>query len=143
MEQDKVVQELFKVVQDKKASIAKAEKPNWITNCSFRYNKESSTATNLQVCNDVQELVQILGFLIEKKNAFDSAKKIIGISTDFKWCGYTLEDWSSDIKTRVDKIEITKKKQELEMLESRLDKLVSPEMRQQMELDEIKKLLNM
>jgi hypothetical protein len=41
-EEDKLVQELFNVVQAKKAEIAKAEKPSWETNCAFRYNKDSS-----------------------------------------------------------------------------------------------------
>ena len=140
-ERDKQVQELFKVVQEKKTAIAKAEKPNWETNCAFRYNKESSFSTNIQVCSDAEELVVILALLIEKRNSFDEAQKILGTSFGFKWFGFSFENWVSDIKTRIDKIEITKKKKELELLESRLDKLVSPELKTQMELEEITKLL--
>ena len=40
---DKQVQELFKIVQEKKSDIVKAEKPNWQTNCSFGYDKNSSS----------------------------------------------------------------------------------------------------
>ena len=141
-DRDKLVQELFNVVQEKKAAIAKAEKPNWETNCAFRYNKDSSASINLQVCSDGEELVNILGFLIEKKNAFESAQKILGTSFKFKWSGFSFEDWSSDLKTRLDKIEISIKKKELEMLEGRLNGLVSKEMREQLELDEIKKMLS-
>jgi hypothetical protein len=61
-DRDKIVQELFNVVQIKKIEIAKAEKPNWETNCVFRYNKDSSVNTNLQVCNNVEDLVNIWGF---------------------------------------------------------------------------------
>lgn len=138
---DKLVQELTKIVNDKKAAIAKAERPNWRTNCAFRYNKDSSASINLQVCNVVEDLVYILGFLVEKRNAFNEAQKIIGTNLEFKWFGFTFDDWSEDIKTRVDKIEITYKKKELEMLEERLDKLISPELRAQMELEDIKKTL--
>ena len=141
-EQDKLVQELFKVVQTKKAEIAKAEKPNWETNCAFRYNKDSSAATNLQVCADVEELVHILGFLCDRKAGFEKAQEITGTSLKFKWLGFSFEDWASDIKTRIDKIQITNKKKELEVLESRLDKLVSPELKAKMELEEISKLLS-
>lgn len=42
---------------------------------------------------------------------------------------------------RIDKIEITMKKKELELLEDRINKLISPELRAQMELEEIKKSL--
>jgi hypothetical protein len=133
---------LFKIVQTKKAEIAKAEKPNWITNCSFGYNKDSSSRSNIQVVADVEELVSILGFLIEKEKAFTAANKVLGTSYEFKWMGFSLEDWQSDIQTRINKVQISKKKKELESLESRLDKIISPELKAQMELDEITKMLN-
>ena len=56
---DKIVQDLFKVVQVKKEEIAKAERPNWETNCAFGYYPEQSQRINLQVMSDVLELVQI------------------------------------------------------------------------------------
>jgi hypothetical protein len=140
-ETDKVVQQLFEVVQKKKAEIAKAEKPNWTTNCAFRYNKDSSASTNIQVCADVEELIGMLGFLIEKQNAFNAAQEILGTTHKFKWGGFSVEDWTNDISTRINKIQIGNKKKELEALEARLDKLVSPELKAQMELAEISKLL--
>lgn len=138
---DKQALELFKIVQAKKAEIAKAEKPTWETNCSFRYNKDSSASTNLQVCADVEELVHILGFLCDRKKGFDEAQKIVGTSLKFRWMGFTFEDWASDVKTRIDKIQITNKKKDLEILEGRLDKILSPELKAQMELDAITKAL--
>lgn len=138
---DKKVQEFFKIVQQKKAEIAKAEKPNWKTNCSFSYVKDSSSRINLQVVASVEELILILAFLIDKNQSFDKAQAILGTDLKFNWMGFTLEEWKSDIQTRVNKVQISKKKQELEALESRLDKLVSPELKAQMELDEISKLL--
>lgn len=139
---DKQVQDLFKIVQTKKTEIAKAEKPNWQTNCSFGYNKDSSSRSNIQVVSDIEELISILGFIIEKERAFESAQTMLGTSEKFKWMGYSLEDWKTDVQTRINKIQISKKKKELEMLESRLDKLISPELKAQMELEEITKLLS-
>lgn len=139
---DKLVQDLFKVVQTKKAEIAKAEKPNWVTNCSFRYNKESSATTNIQVCADIDELVNIIGFLCVHKKGHDEAQEFLGTDKTFKWLGFTIDEWKTDVKTRIDKIQIGNKKKELELLESRLDKLVSPELKAQLELEEISKLLN-
>ena len=138
---DKLVGELLKVIQEKKETIAKAERPNWSTNCSFRVSKDVSTSTNLQVCDNVVELTEILGFIIEKRKAFNEAKEILGVSGSFKWLGFTFEDWVSDIKTRIAKIQISSKRKELEILEARLDKIISPELRAKMELAEIQKLL--
>jgi nitrate reductase NapAB chaperone NapD len=65
-DRDKIVQELFNVVQIKKIEIAKAE--NQIGKLIvYLDNKDSSVNTNLQVCNNVEDLVNILGFLIERK----------------------------------------------------------------------------
>ena len=138
---DKIVQDLFKVVQTKKDEIAKAEKPSWETNCAFGFFPETSQRINLQVISEVPDLVNILAFLIEKNKNFDEAQEILETNLKFKWLGFTFDQWKSDIKTRLDKIQISKKKKELNELEIRLDKLVSPELKQQMELDEIKKLL--
>lgn len=138
---DNIVQDLFKVVQTKKDEIAKAEKPNWETNCAFGFYPETSQRINLQVISDVADLVNILAFLIEKHKNFDAAQEILGTNLKFKWLGFTFDQWKSDIKTRLDKIQISMKKRELNELEARLDKLVSPELKQQMELEEIKKLL--
>ncbi len=129
---DKIVQDLFKVVQVKKDEIAKAEKPNWQTNCAFGFYPDTSQRLNLQVLSEVSELVSILAFLIDKNKSFDEAQEILGTNLTFKWLGYTFDQWKSDIKTRLDKIQISKKKKELGELEIRLDKLISPELKQQM-----------
>lgn len=133
---------LFKVVQAKKDEIKQAEKkPDWKTNCAFRYNKDSSAAINLQVCADVEELVHILAFLCDRKKGFDEAQKILGTEIAFRWMGFTFEAWATDVKTRVAKVLIADKKKALEILESRLDKVLSPELKAQLELEAISKEL--
>lgn len=139
---DKQVQELFEIVQQKKSAIVKAEKPNWQTNCSFGYDKNSSSRMNIQVVNDIDELTEILAFLLRKERSHYEASEILGVESQFKWLGFNFEQWKSDIQTRIDKIQISKKKQELEQLESRLGLLISPELRAEMELAEITKILN-
>jgi hypothetical protein len=141
-ENDKLVQELLEVVQKKKAEISKAEKPNWLTNCAFRYSKDTPITTNIQVCSDVEELINILGFLIEKETNFNKAQEILGTSYTFNWFGYTIDEWTNDIRTRIHKIQINVKKKELEQLESRLEKLISSKLKTQMELADIKKSLS-
>jgi hypothetical protein len=140
---DDKVQQLFAIVKQKKSEIEKAEKPNWVTNCSFRFTEDSTAAgsLNLQVQSDPKVIVGILAFLTEKSAHFTAASAELGLDLEFKWLGYTVEDWKTDLVTRLNKVQIKKKKDELELLESRLDKLVSPEVRAQMELEAIEKLL--
>ncbi len=138
---DKQVQELFKIVQEKKSAIVKAEKPNWQTNCSFGYDKNASARLNIQVLSDIDELVEILAFLLRRKEYHEKASVLLGATSEFKYLGFTCEQWKSDIQTRIDKIQISKKKQELEQLESRLNSLISPELKAEMELAEITKML--
>lgn len=139
---EEIIQGLYNVIESKKAEIAKAEKPKWETNCSFRYNKEQSTAINLQVCSNIDDLVEILSFLLEKQEFHYAASKELGVLSKFRWLGFTVAEWSSDIKTRVSKLQIVNKKKELEELEGRLNKLeITKEMREEMELAAIKKLL--
>ncbi len=140
-ETDKQVQDFFDIVQKKKSEIAKAEKPNWQTNCSFSYIQDSPNRINIQISSNIDEIVSILGFLIEREQFHKKASDTLGVSIKFKWMGYSLEDWQTDLQTRIDKIQINKKKQELEALESRLNSLVSPELKTKLELQEISKLL--
>lgn len=140
---EEIIQGLYDVIESKKVEIAKAEKPKWETNCSFRYNKEQSTSSiNLQVCSSIDDLTDILAFLLTKHSFYEKASTELGVNSKFRWLGFTLDEWTSDIKTRVNKLEIVSKKKELEELEARLNKLeITKEMREQMELDAIKKLL--
>ncbi len=138
---DEQVQELFKIVQEKKSAILKAEKPNWQTNCSFGFDKNSSARQNIQVVSDMDELTEMFAFLLRREEYHNKASIELGVDSKFKWMGFTLDQWKSDIQTRIDKIQISKKKQELEQLESRLNSLISPDLRAEMELSEIAKIL--
>ncbi len=134
---DELISELQEIVKIKKEEIAKAEKPNWKTNCSFRYNKDLATSINLQVCADEQELVAIVAFLVEKSNSHDKACELLGVDNKFTWLSYSFNDWLNDIRTRLTKIQITAKKKDLEDYENRLERLISPEAKEERELAEL------
>ena len=137
-ETDKQTMDLIKKVQQQKAEIEKAERPNWITNCSFSYVEGSAKTVNLHVCRDVREMVCIAAFLKDREKSYDTASKELGVEAPpFQWDGFTVKDWMSDIKTRIDKVQIESKKKKLETLEARLNKIVSPELRAKMELEAI------
>lgn len=138
VDQEKV-QALFDVVQKQKKEISKAEKPNWLTNCSFSYDKGTSNRINIRTVTDVNEIASILAFIIGREKDVVEASKILGIEAEFEWLGFTKEDWVNDLKTRVTQIQLTKRKKELEQYEARLNGLVSQEVRDAMDLAEIMK----
>lgn len=126
----------------KKKEIANAEKPVWVTNMSFGFTEDVNSRINLQTVTSTKVLVSALASLTRAKDSFEAAAKALGTDIKFTWLGYSYEDWKSDIQTRLNKIELTKKKVELENLEERLNKLVSPEVREALELAEIQAALS-
>jgi hypothetical protein len=137
---DETIKKLFNVIQVKKAEIEKLDKPSWITNCSFPL--KSGGNMNLHTITDLEKIVEVYASIISDDKAFAEASKDLGCNYNFKIAGYTVEEWKSDLKTRFDKLQIKSKQSELANLEKRLDQLVSPEMKRQLELEEIEKMLN-
>jgi len=68
---------------------------------------------------------------------------VLGVESPekFTWGGYPVADWIDDIKLRIAKIRIETKKKRLELLESRLAAVISPELKAQMELEAIEQEL--
>lgn len=137
---DKKTLELIAQVKAKKAAIAKAEKPSYNTNLSFSYVEGNrSGATNLNVETDVRKLISIAAFLTERSAAYLVAAKLLGVDKppEFTWDGFTVEDWIADLKMKITKIQIVAEKKKLEALEERLNKIISPEKRAELELEAI------
>lgn len=137
---DAKIKELFEKVQTQKEAIAKAEKPNWETNCTFDKNGDGNRI-NIQVVREPIELVKILAFLHKEEEIFSLAAKELGIDIVYKHQGYTLNQWKTDLQARINKLNIEQEKNKLAMLETRLNGIISPEQKRQMELDEITKML--
>jgi len=141
-ETDKKVQALISLVNSRRDEIKKASKPNWVTNCSFRYSEDRAEGFNVQVESNISKLVHALAFLKTREGAFDEAASELGADkVKFDWLGSSTEDWTTDFQTRIMKLNISKKKKELALLESRLDKIISPELKAQLEIDAITKEL--
>ena len=90
---------LIDEVKKRKKEIAKAEKPNWVTNCSFAYTEGSSQITNLQVESDVTKLLKIGAFLRTRAEAYDATAKDPNLEDvpKFKWDGFTVDEWFADL----------------------------------------------
>lgn len=135
---DQLTLNLIQEVKKQKEEIAKAEKPNWITNCSFSYTEKPNDATNIHVEANIRNLVCIAAFLKERERAYKEAAETLGVDAPaFTWGGFSVNDWLEDLKMRINKIQIASKRKKLEALEARLNAIISPELRAKMELEAI------
>jgi hypothetical protein len=136
---DQKTLDLIKEVKARKAEISRAEKPNWKTNCSFSWVEGSSGAINIHVQTDIRLLISMAAHLHSKANGYLEMACILGVENQppFTWNGYPTSEWIDDIKARIDKVQIATKKAKLEALESRLNMVISPELRAEMELEAI------
>ena len=77
----------------------------------------------------------------QKETAFKEACRRLGVKAEFKWNGYSMDEWEEDFKTRIKAITWSEKKKVLDSTKTKLNQLVSEEARTEMELDSIKALL--
>lgn len=139
---DNMVLELLKKVEEKKKQIGSAERPQWVTNCSFRFDPASNMATNIQVVRDLEILVDIHAHLTAKYNAYHKSLVALNLTSTevpFKYLGFSYGQWTEDIQTRINGLRIKAKKDELAKLEERVNALVSPEQRRAIELEKLVK----
>ena len=140
---DARVQKLIEEVKKRRASISKTEKATWITNGSFRYFEHSTEGSfNLQTVTDEIVLAKALAFLIDREGAFKEACKRLDAKGDFLWLGYSVLDWESDFKTRLAKVRLTSERKKLAAVEKQLESLMSDELKTDIQLTEIEKMLN-
>ena len=124
---DQLIEQYGKIVAQKEAEIASIEAPRWKTTCSFKAT-ENSTAINLHTVKDVEKLTGILAFLIGADRDFAEAASLLGrTKAKFKHQGYTINEWTEDIRTEIGKIEISEKRKTLAELKSKLEALESQE----------------
>ena len=140
---DSQVKKLFDLVQSKKLVIEKAEKPCWETNRNFGFSASSAhDRVDVGTITDSRKLVEMYAFLIDRQEKSEKAAKELGVDFNFSWLGFSTDEWKSDFQTRINQISLQSKKKELSQIEARLNAIISPELRAQMELEEISKVLN-
>lgn len=135
---DKIMQ-LLDTVQKQKEAIAQAERPSYRTNMTFSFvDGDLSKAVNLRTVSDVGQLIKIASYVRYSAAAYEeAAKAILGVDEKppaFLWCNYTATDWTHDIKLRVGQLRLKIQRDRLADLESRLDKILTPERRRELEL---------
>lgn len=136
---DKRVLKLFKDVQERQVAIQKAEKSCWETSTSFSYNPNSAhDRTDIRTVTDTRKLIEMYSFLKAREAGVVEAAEELGIKDyKFTWMGYHLSEWLNDFRTRINQIQIKEKKAELIKLETKLNQIMSPELKAKLELEAI------
>lgn len=128
---DEIVQDLIAIVQKKKAEIEKLQKPTWETNCVFTIDGKVS---NIRTITSTDTVLKLTASLITERKAFNEAAEILGLNGEFRFGGFTFDQWVNDFKNIAGNITIKEKLESLKKDEDALDKMVSKEKREEMEL---------
>lgn len=133
MNNDQRILDLKDQIKSKKEELITVQKKVPVTNCSLdlegkRYNLHTLNKNDLK-------------HLSVKLNMYKLSAKDLGYEGVFLISGYDVKDWLRDIKNRLDMIEKREKKQELEIMEKKLESLLSNKKKVEIELDEIESLL--
>jgi len=140
---DQAVLDLLVKVEQKKKEIAKAKtRPVWRTSCTFGKDPNSTQdRTNIQTVRDTRKLVEIFAFLNIQQQELRRAADDLNVDFDGNWLSYSISDWKEDIRTRVAQLSIEQKQKEIDILDERVNRLVTPEQRRIMELKALQQIL--
>lgn len=98
--------------------LAKVAGGTYQTNGNFKFTPNGTmTGVDIHKCTDIAQLLTIHSFLKQKADSYNESGEFFGLKTFpvFKWCGYTLEQWETDLKIR---IALTTQKEETDALEN-------------------------
>ena len=134
---DEKIDALREDVKKQQTELKETEKKSnkrWITNTSF--DMEGMLSINIPTAN-LERVKRVMGLLIREKQFSDAANEVLGIKEEFLHDGYSIEDWTKDLKTRLAKISLKEKKTKLDRSAKALEKIMSEDQRREMELSNI------
>lgn len=137
---DAQIQKMLQKVRDAKAHVEQLRKQSnqrWITTATFMEGKHSSI--NIQTAN-AEEVTRIVRYLVVNRNVESEVAEILNIPESNTIQGFSYESWFTDCSKRMATLNLASESAKLEELETRVNNLVSPELRRQMELDELLKM---
>lgn len=139
-EQDKIIKSLLTKIEEKKSELQKTNIKNMKTNCVFYHPFDKKDRINIHTVDEIT-LIDCVAALINYKNTWEQATKLISSDKKFQWGSYSFEDWIHDFQLRLNIINEKSKKEQLNQLQKRLDAIVSPDLKAQLEIEAISKEL--
>lgn len=123
---------LKKQIQEKKDKLGKIGRFVPVTNCTVELD---GARYNLNVL-DKERLV----LLAVKLNIYIMSANELKFA-EVKLCGYTLQEWLTDVTSKLDILSKKDEERALSVMEAKLAKMLSDEKQVELELDEIASLL--
>lgn len=136
---DSKIRELISELSKRQQDVKQAERESqqkWQTNCSFTGIFSKPRPINLQTASP-EGLKAVVRELIVIRNAELESSAILEQPADYSVDGYSIDAWLADCKKRAAIQNLREKQNKLEQLQTRLDSIISPEQKRQMELDAI------
>jgi hypothetical protein len=130
---DQRILELKKQIATKKEKLGKTKRFSPVTNCSIELD---GIRHNIQVLTKDQLLL-----LLVKLNSYQMSTKELELDEELIISGYSLEDWMSDIQSKIDLLSRKDEEKKLKQMEDKLVKLLSEGKKVELEIDEIEALL--
>ena len=130
---DKKILELKKQIQEKKNNLAKIRQFKPVTNCLIHINESSINIHTL----DKTSLISLLVSLNSNRlSAID-----LKLEDDYFLSGFPINAWITDIKARLDILNIKQEEKKLQDMEDKLHLLLSSDKKTELEIDKIEEML--
>lgn len=144
---DEQIASMFAKVNERKATCKELRRQialNWKTNCSFTvFGGQASMPVHIQTAS--VEMIEVVAtslcLIIQGRTAAEDQLGVKMSTPNIQ--GYVADDWFSDLKKRLASINIREEEKALEALEARLNGVLSPEARRQLEVAALAKDLGM
>lgn len=130
---DAKILQLKNLIEKKKEEVEKASitfRPT--TNFVLIQNGQS---LNLHTCTVEQLKLKAIELYNTERGALALGFEDMSIN------GFKICDWLSDIRNKIDQLELAQKKKDLKLMEAKLDTMLSEEKKIELELDDIANLL--
>ena len=131
---DEKINELLLVLKSKRETLElhqSRSKSSWRTNCSFLLN---DSHINLQTVR-TSGIVSMVSYLLQQREAEKKACELLNIEFRDKIHNYSYDAWLEDCQKRASYLHIREQENQLNALESKLNQLVSPDKRRELELE--------
>ena len=141
---DSKINALFEKVKQDKQNLVELEakaKRGWVTMATICLDGQSRSV-NIQTASK-EKIVEVMAFLIAKQEQQAKAHQMLELPEEpFEHQGYTLEQWNTDLKTRLFRIKLKQDKEALDQAEARLRSILSDDKKREVEFEDILKNLD-
>lgn len=136
---DEKVLALLKEVETKRTEISKlSNKITYETKLTFML--PDGKQINLNTILDVNKLVYYFSIIKNQIETIESSAKLLGVENfQSKFDGYSLEEWTTDFKTKIGLINIKQLKDDLKIKEEKLNSMISEDKKKELEFEKILK----